>query len=167
MKKPGIFLAVVGGLIGMGIILSVYGNFLMFEELSKGDGDVSSEQDLMVKVMLDHTEIKKGIYAVQIINFEDITITASILDPFNQQIESHSIDEELFEGFFEVETSGNYTLLIENDENQVKVFGVIGPEPEEWKKSLDLISFIILAVGLIGMIGVTVFIIINRKKETS
>ena len=167
MKKSGIFLTIVGGLIGIGIILSFYGNSLMFEDLSKGDGDVGLGQDLAIKSMLDHSEIQKGVYVVQIINFESTTVTASILDPFNTEIESHSINEELYQGYFDVTTSGNYTLLIENDGEQTKIFGVIGPEPDDWKKSLDFISFIILAAGLIGMIGVAVYMIINRKKDAS
>jgi hypothetical protein len=89
------------------------------------------------------------------------------LDPFNTEIESHSINEELYQGSFDVTTSGNYTLLIENNGEQLKIFGVIGPEPDAWKKSLDFVSFIILAGGLIGMVAVTVNIIINRKKDAS
>ena len=167
MKKSGTFLAVIGGLIGIGIILSVYGNFLMFEDLNKGNGDVFPGQDLIIEVELDHTKTQTGIYAVQIIDFESETITASILDPFNSEVETNSINEELYEGFFDVTTSGTYKLFIENKEEQVKIFGVIGPEPEAWKKSLDLISFIILAIGLIGMVGIAAYMIIIRKKSVS
>ena len=167
MKKSGTFLAVIGGLIGIGIILSVYGNFLMFEDLNKGNGDVFPGQDLIIEVELDHTKTQTGIYAVQIIDFESETVTASILDPFNSEVETNSINEELYEGFFDVTTSGTYKLFIENKEEQVKIFGVIGPEPEAWKKSLDLISFIILAIGLIGMVGIAAYMIIIRKKSVS
>ena len=167
MKKSGTFLAVIGGLIGIGIILSVYGNFLMFEDLNKGNGDVFPGQDLIIEVELDHTKTQTGIYAVQIIDFESETVTASILDPFNSEVETNSINEELYEGFFDVTTSGTYKLFIENKGEQVKIFGVIGPEPEAWKKSLDLISFIILAIGLIGMVGIAAYMIIIRKKSVS
>jgi len=167
VKKSGIFLAVVGGLIGIGIILSVYGNYLMFEDLSQGDGEVNSEQDLVIETVLNHVEVQRGIYAVQIINFGEDSIAVSILDPSGTEIESQSINDELFEGSFDVSTSGTYTLLIENYGEQVKIFGVIGPEPADWKKSLDMISFIVLGIGLIGMAGVAVYIVINRKKDAS
>ena len=167
MKKSGIFLAVVGGLMGIGIILSFYGNYVIFEDLIQGDGDVGSGQDLIVEVELDHTETQTGIYAVQIIDFERATITASILDPFNTLIESQSINEEASEGLFDVATSGTYKLLIENRGEQVKIFGVIGPEPDAGKRSLGFISLYILVIGLIGMLVVTVYIVINRKKASS
>ncbi len=167
MKKSGIFLAFVGGLVGVGIILSFYGNNVIFEDLIQKDGDVGSGQDLIVEVELDNTETQTGIYAVQIIDFESATVTASILDPFNTLIESQSINQEVYEGLFDVTTSGTYKLLIENTGEQVKIFGVIGPEPDSGKKSLGIVSLYILVMGLIGMFIVTVYIVINRKKEAS
>ena len=167
MKKSGIFLAVVGGLVGVGIILSFYGNNVIFEDLIQKDGDVGSGQDLIVEVELDNTETQTGIYAVQIINFESATVTASILDPFNTLIESQSINQEVYEGLFDVTTSGTYKLLIENTGEQVKIFGVIGPEPDSGKRSLGIISLYILVMGLIGMFIVTVYIVIKRKKDAS
>ena len=167
MKKSGIFLAVVGGLVGVGIILSFYGNNVIFEDLIQKDGDVGSGQDLIVEVELDNTETQTGIYAVQIIDFESATVTASILDPFNTLIESQSINQEVYEGLFDVTTSGTYKLLIENTGEQVKIFGVIGPEPDSGKRSLGIISLYILVMGLIGMFIVTVYIVINRKKDAS
>ena len=167
MKKSGIFLAAVGGLVGIGIILSIYGNYVIFEDLSQDYGDVGSGQDFIVEVELDHTKIQTGIYAVQIKDFESATVTASILDPFNTLVESQSINEEVFEGLFDVTTSGTYKLLVENSGEQVNVFGVIEPEPDSGKKLLGFISLYILVMGLIGMLIVTVYLVINRKKAAS
>jgi hypothetical protein len=44
---------------------------------------------------------------------------------------------------------------------------VIGPEPDAGKKSLGFISLYILIVGLIGMVGVAIYAIKNRKKSFS
>ena len=167
MKKSGIFFIIVGGLVGIGIILSVYGNYVIFEDLTQGYEDVGSGQDLVLEVELDHTKFQTGIYAVQIKDFESATVTASILDPFNTLVESQSINEEVFEGLFDVTTSGTYKLLVENSGEQVNVFGVIGPEPDSGKKSLGFISLYILVMGLIGMLIVTVYLVINRKKAAS
>ncbi len=167
MKKSGIFLVVVGALTGIGIILSFYGNSLIFEDLIQKDGDVGVGQDLIVEVELDTTKAQTGIYAVQIIEFEGATVTASIIDPFNTVIESQSINQEAYEGLFDVSTSGTYQLLIENTGEQLKIFGVIGPEPDSWVRTLGFISLYILIMGLIGMFIVTVYLVIKRKKEAS
>ena len=167
MKKIAALLAVVGGLIGLGIVLSVYGNYLIFENLAQGDGEVSFDEGLTIEVELDHSQTQKGIYAVQIMDFERSEVTVTILDPSDSGIEIQSIKEDLFEGFFDVVTSGIYKLSIENRGEQVRVFGVIGPEPETWKQSLDAASFVILASGLIGMAVLAIYIIWNRKKNLS
>ena len=56
MKKSGILFAVVGSLIGIGMLLSAYGNYVIFEDLVKGDGDVKSGQNLVVEIELDRTD---------------------------------------------------------------------------------------------------------------
>lgn len=167
MKKSAVFLAVVGSLVGVGIILSFYGNYVIFEDLVKGEGEVLPEQDLIIEVEIDSSEIETGIYAVQILENGSRAITASILDPSDTQIEYQSIDSDVYEGLFEVSTSGTYKLKIENSGEPVKIFGVIGPEPDSAKKLISFISLYILIMGLIGMLIVTVFIVINRKKESS
>lgn len=167
MKKPGVFLAIVGALIGVGIILSFYGNYLLFENLVQDNEYVELGQNLIVEIELDSTETQTGIYAVQIMDVERAQVTAKILDPFGTELESNQLKDELFEGFFDVETSGTYKLVIENNEEPVKIFGVIGPQPESWKKSLNDISIIILVIGLGGMVAVAIYTIISRKKSTS
>ncbi|MBI2643041.1 MAG: hypothetical protein HYW92_01870 [Nitrosarchaeum sp.] len=167
MQKSGVLFVIVGSIVGMGIILSFYGNQVIFEDLIKGEGQVKFGENLIIPVELDNTETQTGIYAVQIINFKE-GITAKILDPFDKEIESQLIDEEVFEGRFNIAVSGIYKLVIENtDEKEIKIFGVIGPEPDAGKKSLGFISLYILIIGLIGMAGVAIYAIKNRKKSFS
>jgi len=167
MQRSGILFVIVGSIVGVGIILSFYGNQVIFEDLIKGEGQVKFGENLIIPVELDNTETQTGIYAVQIINFKE-GITAKILDPFDKEIESQLIDEEVFEGRFNIAVSGIYKLVIENtDEKEIKVFGVIGPEPDAGKKSLGFISLYILIIGLIGMVGVAIYAIKNRKKSFS
>ena len=166
MQKSGILFVIVGSIVGVGIILSFYGNQVIFEDLNKGEGQVKFAENLIIPVELDNTETQTGIYAVQIINFKE-GITAKIVDPFDKEIESQLIDE-VFEGRFNIAVSGIYKLVIENtDEKEIKVFGVIGPEPDAGKKSLGFISLYILIIGLIGMVGVVIYAIKNRKKSFS
>jgi len=158
---------IVSSIVGVGIILSFYGNQVIFEDLIKGEGQVKFGENLIIPVELDNTETQTGIYAIQIINFKE-GITAKILDPSDKEIESQSINEEIFEGRFNITMSGIYKLVIENtDEKEVKIFGVIGPEPDAGKKSLVSISPWILIIGLIGVVGVAIYAIKNRKKSLS
>ena len=90
MQRSGILFVIVGSIVGVGIILSFYGNQVIFEDLIKGEGQVKFGENLIIPVELDNTETQTGIYAVQIINFKE-GITAKILDPFDKEIESQLI----------------------------------------------------------------------------
>jgi hypothetical protein len=167
VQRQGILFVIVGSIVGIGIILSFYGNQVIFEDLIKGEGQVKFGENLIIPVELDNTETQTGIYAIQIINFKE-GITAKILDPHDKEIESQAINEEVFEGRFNITMSGIYKLVIENtDEKEIKIFGVIGPEPDAGKKSLVSISPWILIIGLIGVVGVAIYAIKNRKKSLS
>ena len=158
---------IVSSIVGVGIILSFYGNQVIFEDLIKGEGQVKFGENLIIPVELDNTKTQTGVYAIQIINFKE-GITAKILDPFDKEIESQSINEEVFEGRFNITMPGIYKLVIENtDEKEIKIFGVVGPEPDAGKKSLVSISPWILIIGLIGVVGVAIYAIKNRKKSFS
>jgi len=167
VQRSGILFVIVGSIVGVGIILSFYGNQVIFEDLVKGESQVMGRGNLIIPVELDNTKTQTGIYAIQITDFKE-GITAKILDPFDKEIEFQFINEEVFEGRFNIATSGIYKLVIENtDEKELKIFGVIGPEPDAGKKSLGFISLYILVIGLIGMVIVTIYAIKNRKKSFS
>ena len=167
MQRTGILFVIVGSIIGVGITLSFYGNQVIFEDLIKGEGQVKFGENLIIPVELDNTKTQTGVYAIQIIDFKK-EITAKILDPFDKEIESQIINEEVFEGRFNIAVSGIYKLVIENtDEKEIKIFGVIGPEPDAGKKSVGFISIYILIIGLIGIVGVAIYAIKNRKKSFS
>lgn len=158
-------MVVVGGLVGIGIILSVYGNQAIFEDLAKEEGEIVFGEDLTVTIELEESVNKKGIYAVQILNFKENTFSVSLYDPFGIEIESKSINEEVFEGEFDIVSTGTYQLVIKsNEQEKSRVYGVIGPEPDAGVKSLGFISLYVLVIGLIGMIGVGIYAIKNRRR---
>lgn len=165
MKKASILFIIVGSLVGIGIILSFVGNQIVFQHLTNGNGLVSLGHDLEINVELDPQNNENGIYAVQIIDYDDNQITVKVLDPFDTQIVFETMNEDVFEGNFEIATAGSYKLVIENNnEKEFQVFGVIGPEPDVGAKSLAFVSLYVLIVGLIGMAGVGVYAIRNRKR---
>ncbi len=164
MKKSGIAIVITGSLIGIGIILSFYGNYIIFEDLAQTSGEVSANSDLILEVELDNAKSKTGVFAVQIIDFKDQTISVSIVDPLGSTIESKTISENSFEGVFDLQTSGTYKIVVTNNGDEITVFVVIGPEPDEVKQSLAFVSLYILIIGLIGMAMVGVLIALNRKR---
>jgi len=165
MQRSGFFFVIVGGIVCIGLALSIYGNQIIFEDLSKGETEIKFGENLIIPVELDSTKIQTGIYAVQIMDFRE-GITAKILDPTDNEIEKQKIHNDVFEGRFSITISGLYKLVIENtDEKEIRVFGVIGAEPDAGKKSLGFISLYVLVIGLIGMVGVTIYTIKKRRKS--
>lgn len=165
MQKSNVLLVIVGGLVATGIVLSFFGNQVIFEDLAKAEGDVKLESQLEVSIDLDESNNKNGIYAVQIFNFKEGVFTASVNDPSGIEIVSQPINKEVFEGKFDIDSSGTYVLIIKSNlQEESKVYGVIGPEPDAAVKSIGFISLYILVIGLIGMAGVAIYAIKNRKK---
>lgn len=165
MQKSNILLVGVGCLVSVGIVLSFFGNQMIFEDLAKSEGDIKVGNKLEISTELDETVNKNGIYAVQILDFKEGVFSASVYDPLGIEIESQSINKEVFEGKFDIISSGTYLLVIEsNSQDESKVYGVIGPEPDAGVKSIGFISLYILVIGLIGMVGVAIYAIKNRRK---
>ncbi|MDH3501028.1 MAG: hypothetical protein OEL69_00760 [Nitrosopumilus sp.] len=165
MQKSTILLLIVGGLVSIGIVLSFYGNQVIFEDLSKAEGDVRFGEDLIVTIELDESVSKKGIYAVQILDFKEGVFSAIVYDPLGIEIEAHSINQEVFEGKFNIISSGIYQLVVKSvNQEGTKIFGVIGPEPDAAAKSLGFISLYILIIGVIGMAGIGIYAIKNRLR---
>ena len=165
MQKSSILLILVGGLVGIGIVLSFFGNQVIFEDLAKAESNVKFGEDLVVEIELEESINKKGIYAVQILDFKEDIFRVSVYDPIGIEIESQKIDEEVFEGGFEIISSGTYQLVVKSsDQEETRIFGVIGPEPDAGAKSLGFISLYILVIGLIGMAGIGIYAIKNRRR---
>ena len=165
MQKSSILLILVGGLVGIGIVLSFFGNQVIFEDLAKAESNVKFGEDLVVEIELEESINKKGVYAVQILDFKEDVFRVSVYDPIGIEIESQKIDEEVFEGRFEVISSGTYQLVVKSsDQEETRIFGVIGPEPDAGAKSLGFISLYILVIGLIGMAGIGIYAIKNRRR---
>jgi hypothetical protein len=165
VQKSNILLVGVGCLVSVGIVLSFFGNQMIFEDLAKSEGVIKVGNKLEISTELDETVNKNGIYAVQILDFKEGMFSASVYDPLGIEIESQSINKEVFEGKFDIISSGTYLLVIEsNSQDESKVYGVIGPEPDAGVKSIGFISLYILVIGLVGMVGVAIYAIKNRRK---
>lgn len=164
MQKATILLVVISGVVGLGLILSFYGNQVLFEGLTNGEGSIGTGEDIIISAELNRADSQNGIYAVQLLEYVE-GVSVHVLDPFGNMIESVYIDGDLSEGVFPVESDGIYSMVVKNDGSEkAEVFGVIGPEPDAGAKSIGFISLYVLVIGLAGMLGVGVFAFRKRKR---
>jgi len=166
VQKTGLITVIFGLLIVTGLAVSVVENQTTLEGISQGNGKVNSKETVTVSADLDKENTPVGIFAIQIMEFREDTISAKILDPSGIEIISHMINDETLEEEFNVFESGTYQLIIESSGgDEIYVAGAIGPLPDVVKKSI--LSTISLAVLVIGMAGLAVIGISGIKKRKS
>ena len=166
MEKAGIILVVSGALIVVGLILLAAGNQIILEGVSQGNGKINSSQDLTISGEFDSEESTTGVFAVQVMEFKKKIVSAKILDPFGNEIVSKNVDEETIEEEFDITDTGSYKLIIQSDSNEdIQVFGAIGPLPDAGKKSLSFVSAYILIIGMVGLVGSGIYKIKSKKKS--
>jgi len=166
VQKSGIIILGSAALIVIGLFLLVLGNQIILEGVSQGNEKVSSSQTLTISVDFDSQETSIGVFAVQIMEFKDNTFSAKVLDPFDSEIISQTINEETIEKEFDVLETGTYKLIIESTSNEEsQVFAAIGPLPDAGKKSLGFISVYVLVIGMVGLVVVSIYGVKNRIKS--
>ena len=159
-------LVISGALIVIGLIMLVIGNQIILEGVSQGNGTVSLSQTLTISADFDKQETSKGVFAVQVMEFKDNTFSARLLDSFDIEVFSLGINEETIEEEFDILETGSYKLIIESTSNEeTHVFGAIGPLPDGGVKTLGFISVYILVIGMVGLVGVGVYAVKNRKRS--
>lgn len=167
MQKSGLIIVIFGLLIVTGLVVSIVENQMTLEGINQDNGKVSSEDTVIVLVDLDKKITPVGIFAVQIMEFKENTISVIILDPSNIEIISQKVNEETLEKEFDVLETGTYQLIIQSsDEDEIYVTGAIGPLPDADKKFiLSVISLSILMIGMIGLATIGIIEVKNRKKS--
>jgi hypothetical protein len=167
VQKSGLIIVIFGLLIVTGLVVSIVENQSTLEGINQGNGKVSSIETVTVSVDLDKEISPVGIFAVQIMEFKENTISAIILDPSNIEIISQKVNEETLEKEFDIFETGTYQLIIQSsDEDEIYVAGAIGPLPDADKKFiLSIISLSILIIGMLGLVTIGIIGIKNRKKS--
>ncbi|MEK6966118.1 MAG: hypothetical protein AABW62_01645 [Thermoproteota archaeon] len=168
MQKPVVMMAVIGVLIAAGIVLSFYGSQVITEGLSQKEEMVMAGSSFEISSDIDMDTTRLGVFVVQVQNFKEGAIHAKIFDPLGAELVSTTVDRESFEKRFDVATSGTYRLLVENaGQDQTQIIAVIGPMPDPEKLSFGITGFYILILGLIGIVGVGIYAVRNRRKKAS
>ncbi len=166
MEKSVVFLVIVGGLLATGIILSFYGAQLTTQDLISNEGIVSLGESFEIQAELDPTKSETGVFVIQVLDFKDNEITAKISDPLDYEILSKSFDKGSIEERFEIASKGTYKLIIENSSPEdIQIMTVIGHMPDKDTLSVGIAGFFILIVGLVGIVGVGIYVIRTKRKE--
>ena len=167
MQKSGIGLVIFGVLIVAGLGISVIENQITLEGINQGNGKVSSTDTVTISVDIDKETTPVGVFAVQVMEFKENTISAKILDPSSIEIISQKVNEETLEKEFDIFDSGTYQLIIESsDEDEIFVTGAIGPLPDaDMKIIISAISLSVLIIGMIGLLVIGIFEIKNKKRS--
>ncbi|MGY5150623.1 MAG: hypothetical protein ACW9W3_11255 [Candidatus Nitrosopumilus sp. bin_68KS] len=166
MQKSGSIVVGSGVVIIIGLFLLVLGNQAILEGIIQDNGKVSSEQSFSISNNFDSQITPIGIFAVQIIEFQENTFSAKILDPSDIEINSHEINDETIEEEFKVLETGNYKLIVQSNSNEeTQVFGAIGPLPDSGKKVLGFIPVYVIVAGMIGLAVVGILGIKNRIRS--
>ena len=167
MQKSGLVFVIFGLLIVVGLVISVIENQITLEGINQGNGKVTSSEIVTISADIDRENTQTGIFAVQVMEFKENTISAKILDPSDIEIISQNVNEDTFEEEFDIVESGTYQLIIQSsDDEEIYVAGAIGPLPDADKKLIiSTISLTILIVGMIGLVITGIIEIKNRKKS--
>ena len=167
MQKSGLIIVILGLLIVTGLVVSIVGNQVTLEGINQGNGEVSSTQTVTISVDFDMEKTPIGIFAVQVMEFKENTISIKILDPSDIEIIFQEVNEDTIEEKFDVLETGTYKLVIQssNDEG-IYVTGAIGPLPDANKKNIiSIISTSTLLIGMIGLVVIGIYGIKNRKRS--
>ena len=167
MQKSGLVFVIFGLLIVVGLVISVIENQITLEGINQGNGKVTSSEIVTISADIDRENTQTGIFAVQVMEFKENTISAKILDPSDIEIISQNVNEDTFEEEFDIVESGTYQLIIQSsDDEEIYVAGAIGPLPDADKKLIiSTISLTILIVGMIGLVITGIIEIKNRKRS--
>ncbi len=167
MQKSGSIIVIFGLLIIAGLIVSILENQVTLDGINQGNGKINTNETVTISVDIDKEETPVGIFAVQIMEFQENAITAKIIDPSNIEIISQKINEKTIEKEFDIFESGTYQLVIQSSiDDEIYVAGAIGPLPDANKKLiLSIITFSVLIVGMIGVSATGIIIIKNRNRS--
>ena len=165
MQKSATLLALVGGLIAVGIALSFYGSMIITEDLVQGVENIGEGGSFEITAELDPSISTEGVFVVQVMQFQENVVSARITDPFGSQIITKTIDSESYEEQFDITTKGAFTLIVENSGEFTDVVGVIGHLPDTAKFSVGITGFYLLIIGLIGMGVVGIYVVKNRRRS--
>ncbi len=167
MLKPKTILIVSVILVIIGIAISFYQSQREIDSITTQQQSLDKEVSMTIGKYLDQEKSKNGAYSVQISDFKDgDAIKASVIDPAGNIISTNTITKDQFQENFTIFQSGNYTLQIQNTgQNETQIVSIIGYYPQG-PTILDVLSIIVLIIGLIGL-GVGIVSLIKKRRNAN
>ena len=166
MEKPLIFLMMVVGILAAGIILSFVGAQMTTQDIIVKEESIVPGSTVDVSIELDPNVSETGVYAVLLENYEEDSILISVYDSFGSEIISTIAESESTEERFEIISSGIYKLEIENSGlEESQIIAGLGYMPNASTLSVGITGFFLVIVGLIGIVGIGVYLVKSRKKR--
>ncbi len=168
MAKSRSILIVSGILVIAGILISFFQSENEMNSIATSQQNLSIGSSMNVSKSLDPAESKDGVYSIQISDFKNGDIlSVNVIDPQGNSIITKSITKSPFQENFTVSLAGTYELKIDNiSQRDLQVLGIIGYYPRG-ATLLDVISVIILIVGLSGLAIGMMYFIKKRGKPSS
>ena len=162
------YLVIVGIMIAIGAMLLIYGSQTITGDLVIEEGKINSLTQLEIKAELDPEINTQGVYAVQTIEGKEYDISASVIDPSQDEIRDVSINRNSFEDNFEIDEAGTYTLIISTEESEeIPLVGGIGHVPDSKGVTISIAGFFVIIIGMIGVAVIGFMIIRQRKNQIS
>jgi len=162
------YLVIVGVLIAIGAMLLIYGSQTITGDLAIEEGRINNLTQLEISTELDPEINTQGVYAVQTIEGKEYDITAIVIDASNDKIRDVSVNRNSFEDNFDIENSGDYTLIISTSETEeIGVVGGIGHVPDSTGVTISIVGFFVIILGMAGIMAVGFMMIRQRKKQSS
>ena len=168
MSNLSKYLIIVGILIAVGAMLLIFGSQTITGDLVIEEGRINESTQLSITTELDPNINTQGVYAIQTIEGKEYDISAIVLDPSDSKIRDVSVNRNSFEDNFDINDAGTYTLIISTSETEdVGVVGGIGHVPDSTGVTISIAGFIVIMIGMIGVIVIGFMIIRQRKKKIS
>ncbi|MGB9002936.1 MAG: hypothetical protein WCC52_03925 [Nitrosotalea sp.] len=160
MVKPKTILIISVILVISGIAISFLQSESETDSLASVQQSLTTGSSMNVSKSLDPIKSKDGVYSIQISDFKDgDNLGISVIDPNGNAIATKSIVTNPFQENFTISSTGIYELKIQNTaQTDMQVLGIIGYYPQG-ATLFDVLSIIVLIVGLSGLaIGMMYFI---------
>jgi len=166
--KSRLIIITSGILVLTGIAITAYQSQITSENLSNQQKILAAGSHMTITKEMDPNKNQKGVYSIQATDLKnnDIII-ATVVDPAGNTIITKPITKSLIQETFNIISSGNYTLQIEDQgKREIQILGIIGYYPEGIELA-DISGFIVLMAGLSGLAIGMMYLIRNRVKSQS